>query len=441
MIEAFIQHIRNKSLLDPEKRYLLACSGGLDSVCLGTLLHISKIPFEIAHVNFHLRRKESDGDEEFVKKLAEKWETEFHILHAETTKVAEEKHISTQMAAREIRYNWFEKLREARNLQGIILAHHEDDQLETIFLNLTRGTGIEGVYGMAEKRGFLIRPLLPFSRDKILQFAKKLSLRWREDSSNSKSDYKRNKMRLDVLPVLYAFSEDARSNLITSFNRLKDTGRAFSGLFDLWKRKSILDQDGLQILKFVDFIHLEGATSLLYFWLRSYGFNSDQTQEVYQTCLIGESGKFFESSDYLLNVDRSQLILAPKAEYFEPIEISKNDLDFSLPEGKYEILKLNGKIDLDKSRQNAMLDLDQLNFPLKIRTWIEGDKFVPLGMKNSKKISDFLIDLKIPLVKKQEIKVLESGDKIAWIIGYRIADWAKYTAATRKTLYLKRRQL
>lgn len=439
MIEAFIQHIKNKSLLDPEKKYLLACSGGLDSVCLGTLLHISKTQFEVAHVNFHLRGKESDGDEEFVKKLAENWEAEFHILHAETYKVAEEKHISTQMAAREIRYEWFEELRKSRNLQGIILAHHEDDQLETIFLNLTRGTGIEGLYGMAEKRGFLIRPLLPFSREKILQFAKKNSLEWREDSSNSKTDYKRNKMRLEVLPVLYGFAEDSRSNLITSFNRLKDTGRAFSGLFELWKSKSILDQDGLQTLKFEDFIHLEGATTLLYFWLRSYGFNSDQIQEVYQSCLIGESGKFFESNDYLLNIDRSQLILAPKATYFEPIEISKNDLDFFLPDGRYEILKLEGKIDLDKSRLNAMLDIDQLNFPLTIRTWAEGDRFIPLGMKSSKKISDFLIDLKIPLVKKQEIRVLESGEKIAWIIGYRIADWAKYTAATRNTLYLKKR--
>ncbi len=439
MIEAFIQHIRNKSLLDPEKKYLLACSGGLDSVSLGTLLYYSKIKFEVAHVNFHLRGKESNGDEEFVKNLAENWGVEFHILHAETAKVMEEKHISTQMAAREIRYDWFEKVREARNLEGIVLAHHEDDQLETIFLNLTRGTGIEGLYGMAEKRGFLIRPLLPFSREKILHFAKKTSLEWREDSSNRKTDYKRNKMRLDVLPVLYAYSEDSRANLITSFNRLKDTGRAFSGLFDLWKSKSILDQDGIQILKFEDFIHLEGATSLLYFWLRSFGFNSDQVQELYQTCLFGESGKFFESTDYLLNMDRSQLILAPKAKYFEPFEISKNDLDFSIPEGEYEILKLDGKIEVDKSPLNAMLDLEQLNFPLRIRSWTEGDRFIPLGMKNSKKISDFLIDLKIPLVKKQEIKVLESGEKIAWIIGYRIADWAKYTAATRKTLYLKKR--
>lgn len=439
MIDAFIEHIKNKSLLDSDKKYLLACSGGLDSVCLGSLLHNSKIHFEVAHVNFQLREKESDDDENFVKNLAESWSTEFHVLHAETSNVAQEKQISTQMAAREIRYEWFEKLREARNLQGIIIAHHQDDQLETIFLNLIRGTGIEGLYGMADRRGFLIRPLLPFSREEIVQYAKENSLKWREDSSNSKTDYKRNKLRLDVLPVIYGSSEDSRANLIKSFNRLKDTGRAFSGLFELWKSKSILDQDGYQTLKFEDFIHLEGTTSILYFWLRSFGFNSDQVQELYQSCLAGESGKFFESSEYILNIDRSQLILAPKVKNFDPIEISENDLDFKIPEGKYEILKLTGEVDLDKNSMNAMLDLDQLSFPLTIRTWREGDRFIPLGMKNSKKISDFLIDLKIPLVKKQEIRILESGEKIAWIIGYRIADWAKHTAATRKTLYLKKR--
>lgn len=439
MIEAFIQHIRNKSLLDPEKKYLLACSGGLDSVCLGELLFISKIPFEVAHVNFGLREKESDGDENFVKSLAKTWNTEFHVHHADTLKIAEENHISTQMAARDIRYEWFEEIRESRNLDGIILAHHEDDQLETIFLNLTRGTGIEGLYGMADRRGKLIRPLLPFSRKQIQEFAAENKLVWREDSSNKKTDYKRNKLRHDVLPVLYDSSEDARANLLTSFNRLKDTGKAFSGLFDLWKSQNIKDSEGLQTLDFKGFIHTEGATSLLYFWLRSYGFNSIQAQEIYQSCLQGMAGKIFESTGYLLNIDRNQLVLAPKTLSFEPIEISENDLGFKIPEGTYEILKLSGQTELDKNSQNAMLDLEQLTFPLKIRNWEEGDRIIPLGMKNSKKISDFLIDLKVPLVKKQGVKVLESGDKIAWILGFRIADWAKQTAATRKTLYLKKR--
>ncbi|MBN3583808.1 tRNA lysidine(34) synthetase TilS [Algoriphagus aestuarii] len=439
MIEVFIQHIRNKSLLDPDKKYLLACSGGLDSVCLGELLFISKIPFEVAHVNFGLREKESDGDENFVKSLSETWNSFFHVHRANTLKLAEEHHISTQMAAREIRYEWFEEVRKAHNLSGIILAHHEDDQLETIFLNLTRGTGIEGLYGMADRRGHLIRPLLPFSRKQILEFATENKLVWREDSSNKKTDYKRNKLRIEALPVLYDSSPEARVNLLSSFERLKDTGKAFSGLFSIWKNQHIKDSDGLQTLDFRSFIHMEGATSLLYFWLRSYGFNSNQAMDIYQACLIGNSGKVFETTGHLLNIDRDQLVLAPKTSIFDPIEISENDLGFITPEGTYEILKLDGPTELDKNSQNAMLDLEQLTFPLKIRNWEEGDRIIPLGMKNSKKISDFLIDLKVPLVKKQGIKVLESGDKIAWILGYRIADWAKQTAATRKTFYLKKR--
>lgn len=439
MIEAFIQHIKKKSLLDTDKNYLLACSGGLDSVCLGTLMYHAKIPFEVAHVNFHLRGSESDGDEVFVKELAASWGKKFHIHHAQTAQTVEEKHISTQMAAREIRYDWFEEIRKTRNLDGIVLAHHKDDQIETIFLNLTRGTGIEGVYGMADKRGWLIRPLLPFSRDQIKEFAAKNSINWREDSSNTKTDYKRNKLRLVALPALYETTENTKENLLTSFERLKDTGKAFSGLFDLWKSKSIQEKEDLQILQFQDFLHMEGATTLLYFWLRSYGFNSDQAKEIFETCTYQESGKIFTSTDYLINIDRQQIILSPKALIFDEIELTKNDLGFTLPEGNYEMLKLEEVSEIDRNKANAMLDLDQLEFPLTIRNWNEGDKFIPLGMKNSKKISDFLIDLKIPLVQKQRTKVLVSGGKIAWILGLRIADWAKCTAATRKTLYLKKR--
>ncbi|EAZ81234.1 tRNA lysidine(34) synthetase TilS [Algoriphagus machipongonensis] len=439
MIEAFIHHIKNKSILDLDKKYLLACSGGLDSVCLGTLLHQSGFSFEVAHVNFHLREKESDGDELFVKNLAEQWNAPFHVHQADTYSFVEDHKVSTQMAARDIRYEWFEQIRKERNLAGILLAHHEDDQLETIFLNLLRGTGIEGLYGMAEKRGKLIRPLLPFSRAEILEFATAMELAWREDSSNKSTDYKRNKLRIDILPKLLDFAEDSRANLFTSFDRLKDTGRAFTGLFDQWKSQAIKDEEGIQTLGYSDFLHLDGATSLIYFWLRSYGFNSTQAQEIYQSCLLGESGKLFESASFVLNNDRDQLILAPKSIGFADIELSSNDLGFDIPEGKYELLKTGSPSEIDKSPSNAMLDLEQLTFPLKIRQWEEGDRFIPLGMKNSKKISDFLIDLKVPLVKKSGIKVLESDGKIAWIIGYRIADWAKQTAATRKTLYLKKR--
>ena len=439
MIEAFIRHIRSKSLLNSEKTYLLACSGGLDSICLGTLLNETKISFEVAHVNFRLREEESDEDEAFVRNWAKSIGKTIHILQPDTISFAKENQLSIQMAAREIRYAWFEKLRIERKLDGIILAHQEDDQMETIFLNLLRGTGIEGIYGMAERRGWLIRPFLPFSRAEILSFAIQNGLMWREDSSNIKTNYKRNKLRIQALPALFEVAKDAKSNLQTSFSRLKDTGKAFTTLFEIWKKEHIKLEDGLQILLVSEITTLPGAASLLYFWLRPFGFNPGQSTEILESSIRGESGVIFESSAHLLNLDRDSLILAPKSAPFESIEINSNELEFSLPEGKYDLLKLEGHIDLDKNPQNAMLDLERLSFPLTIRTWEEGDRFIPLGMKNSKKISDFLIDLKIPLLKKKCIKVLVSEGEIAWVIGLRVAEWAKCTAATRRILYLKKR--
>jgi tRNA(Ile)-lysidine synthase len=292
---------------------------------------------------------------------------------------------------------------------------------------------------MAERRGWLIRPLLPFGRKEILDYVIGNQIEWREDSSNEKTDYKRNKLRHISLPAFYGVAEDAKSNLLNSFARLKDTGKAFTALFDNWKKEKVKEVDGLHIVQLADIVRTTGAASLLYFWLRPYGFNSDQAQDILQTCQSGDSGKLFESPTHILNFDRDQLILAPIPTEFYTISLSESDIEFHLPEGTYEILKLDGKEDLDKMRQNAMLDLERLSFPLEIRTWHEGDRFIPLGMKNAKKISDFLIDLKVPVVKKHAVKVLLSEGQIAWVIGFRIADWAKSSAATRKLLYLKKR--
>jgi tRNA(Ile)-lysidine synthase len=438
MVNAFIQHIGSKSLLIPSKTYLLACSGGLDSICLGELLIRAEIPFEVAHVNFHLRGKESDDDEKFVKDWANSNSIIAHFYQAETLEFAVESHISTQMAAREIRYDWFEKIRSDRNLEGIILAHHQDDQIETIFLNLLRGTGIEGLYGMAERRGQLIRPLLSFSREQIEIFAQQNKIIWREDSSNQKTDYKRNKLRHDILPHLYGFSLDSKKNLITSFERLKDTGKAFSGLFDQWIKTKIQSEEGIQSLLIADILHMTGAASLIYFWLRSYGFNSDQSQDIYESIRKRESGKIFESGSHLLNIDREKLFLAKTVAPFESIQMKSSEIKLKLPDSEYEILKIDSDVTIDSHRANAMLDLDRLAFPLTIRNWELGDRFIPLGMKSSKKISDFLIDLKVPMLKKPMVKVLISEGEIAWVIGYRIADWAKKTAATRKILYFKK---
>lgn len=439
MLDTFQTHIISRNLLDQHSTYLLACSGGMDSMCLGSLLTQLGISFEVAHLNFQLRGDESTGDEEFVKTWAKDNDFRFHFKRVETENYAKEKGISIQMAAREIRYSFFEEVRAAQKLDGILLAHHEDDQLETIFLNLLRGTGIEGIYGMADKKGWLIRPLLPFSRTEIQSYLESNQVLWREDSSNRKDDYKRNNLRINSLPSLYNLEPDARKNLLTSFQRLKDTGKAFSGLFETWKKMNIREESDYQFLPLEAIQNQPGASTLLYFWLRPFGFNSEQSQAITEGLVKPKSGNLFNSSTHFLHFDRAEIILAPVHKDFNPIFISKKDTELNLPEGTFLISNQNHPLQLDKNPLHAQLDESRLVYPLEIRSWQEGDKFVPLGMNSSKKISDFLIDSKVPLAKKRNVKVLVSNGEIAWVIGLRIADWAKCTATTQRVVYFKKK--
>lgn len=438
MLEAFQSHIKTRALITPTSNYLLACSGGMDSMCLGDLLLRSGINFEVAHVNFQLRGKVSEEDQLFVQNWAKSNRHTFHPKLADTEKFSKQGGISIQMAAREIRYAFFEEIRAAQKLDGIILAHHEDDQLETVFLNLLRGTGIEGVYGMAERKGWLIRPLLNFSRAEIQNYMEENQLTWREDSSNEKSDYKRNNLRINGLPAIYELEPDARKNLLTSFQRLKDTGRAFGGLFETWKKTNIKEDHPYQSLPFAAIQNQPGASTLLYFWLRPFGFNSDQAHAITEALDQPKTGLIFEGSGYVLYFDREELVLAQNQKNFDPIFIAENTPELVLPDGKYKLTREDYPCQLDKSPVNAQLDFSRLDFPLEVRDWQEGDKFIPLGMNSSKKISDFLIDIKVPLAKKKSIKVLLSAGEIAWVIGLRIADWGKVTPATQRILYFKK---
>ena len=439
MYDAFISHIQQSTLFEPNKRYLLACSGGLDSMALAHILHAAGIQVELAHVNFGLRGTESDGDEEFVTNWAQDRSLPIHIHHANTAEWADKNGISIQMAAREIRYKFFEEIRNQYHLEGIILAHHQDDQLETIFLNLVRGTGIEGLYGMSDRRGWLIRPLLPFSRTQLESYMEEIKQTWREDRSNASSDYKRNKLRHSGLPALYNLEPDTRQNLLQSFERLKDTGKAFSGLFELWKAEHVREQQGISFLAYKSLSNMPGVDSLLYFWLKPYGFNSDQALSLSKTLEDIKPGKLLRSATYELSLDREELLLYPIPVAFPAFELPVGAPSFELPEGGYHLTWGPPQKKIDRNPANAVFDLDRLEFPLQIRSWQEGDRFNPLGMQSEKKISDFLIDNKVPFALKKEVKVLVSGNKIAWVVGMRIADWAKVGPATQKCLHIQKR--
>jgi len=437
MLDNFLRHIRQKKLLDSDKTYLVAISGGVDSVVLTYLMRLAKIKFILAHCNFGLRGEESDGDESFIRQWAQKLGVEIVVSPFDTHQYARKEGISTQMAARDLRYHWFDSIIKERNLAGVVVAHHLDDQVETVLLNLIRGTGIEGMYGMAEKREKIIRPLLNFSKKELKAYAESVPLSWREDSSNAKDTYKRNFLRNRVLPLIEEQEESAVGLMKMSFDRVKDTGRAFFYFYKEWMDKHLEIRDHYQMLPIAKLKQVPGYRSLIYYWLKDYGFNYFQAADIAESLQSDTAGKIFYGRSGELNLDREYLILGTGEELMSAKQLSASDEKFTV-NGQTFHVAIASLFQLDTLRGNAMLDLDRLVFPLEIRNWAEGDKFKPLGMQNFKKVSDFLIDLKIPLIQKKTVKVLCSGGNICWIIGLRVDDRYKVTPGTKAVLHIKR---
>ena len=435
----FKDHLREKKLLDSGKTYLLALSGGMDSVCLGYLLKRSGVGFAAAHVNFGLRGEESQGDEAFVRALAEVWQVPLFVTHTNQSAL-EATGISTQMAAREFRYAWFESLLERDGLEAVLVAHHADDQLETIFLNLIRGTGIEGVYGMADVRGHIIRPMLPFSKAQIHSFLKENGFAWRDDRSNAGNDYKRNVLRNEILSSFELAIPGSLQQISASFQRLKDTGRAFFSLYEDWKRYHVKSEEGFQYLTIQDIAQQAGRLSMLYYWIRDYGFSMHDAEAIIAAVDRGEAGKSFLAGPYMLNCDRDLLIVGQSSFEWQEKEVNVHDISCRIWEADYDILKLPTPMEIDPAPGNAMFDLGKLEFPIRIRKWVAGDKIAPLGMEREKKVSDLLVDLKVPLIKKKQVLVMLSGEEIVWVIGYRISDRFKIDERTKAVMYFKKTQ-
>jgi tRNA(Ile)-lysidine synthase len=438
MLELFKRHVFQKGILAADKHYLLAISAGLDSVALAYLLKGSGISFALVHCNFGLRGSASDGDELFVRGLAGHFGAEIVVRHFDVESYKQAHGVSTQMAARDLRYAWFQELVVEMRPEAILVAHHADDQLETVLLNLLRGTGLEGVYGMSDRREWLIRPLLPFTRSDLLSFVLANDIKWREDCSNQTSDYKRNFLRNEVLPLLESHFSGSHEALMGSFGRIKDSGQAFFHLLQEWKTKYLIQEGDFTFLDLSSVSQLPGRSSVLYYWLRTYGFNFSQVRELGEAIDEGRVGVQFRAGGYEINLDRSQLILGVEISDFNVFSIDRHDIEFELGDKSYDLLTVPAEsADLDRKSNNAMLDKESLHFPLSVRPWREGDRFRPLGMKQFKKVSDFLIDLKVPLIMKQRVRVLCSGEDIVWVIGFRVDDRFKVGAYTRYILYIK----
>lgn len=439
MIKKFEKYYQKNELFAKIDNILLTVSGGKDSVAMVNLFHQAKLNFGIAHCNFKLRGKEADKDEQFVKNLAEKLNVPFYTVSFNTKEFADANKLSTQMAARELRYFWFEEIRKNNNYQFIATAHHKNDVAETLLINLTKGTGLSGLHGIVNKKDKIIRPLLCFNRNEIDDFVDKNNLPFREDKSNEETKYVRNKIRHKIIPELEKINP---SFIETIFNETQQ----FAELEQLLEIKINEDKkecwnvlkDGTIEIEIEKFLRLKPLKTYLFYFLKPYGFNANDVSDVIKS-LKNQSGKKFMSKTHQLIKDRNKLIISvlnnTENEEFEIKTLN----DFSLLpfdlKAKF-VLKETLK-SIEKDKKFAYFDAAKINFPLRVKKWQKGDKFKPFGMKGVKKLSDFFIDEKLSLFEKENVWLLTLNNKIVWVVGYRIDDDFKLTEKTKQVLQLE----
>lgn len=405
------------------KRVILALSGGVDSMVLADQLLKAKVIFVVAHCNFHLRGEESDGDERFVRDYAEQNGLTIYVKQFDTMGYAKEHGVSIEMAARELRYAWFEELRRQLGYDCVAVAHHADDQLETFFINLLRGAGIRGLKGMQPVNGNIIRPLLDKSREEIHQYAIENGVKWREDHTNVETQFLRNKIRHELLPVIDGISKEGRASILKSISHLASENELYRELLNE-KLFQIVKRDG-EVQKAS---HLSPLNSqLLFEWLRDYGFNEDQVRFIHEA-MNSQPGTSFFSPTHRVTIERDGIELTPICQH-----------DGSTMALSYQQVEKDVDYVIDKSPEVAQLDYDKLTFPLQMRKWQAGDRFHPLGMKGTRLLSDFFKDLKLSTRQKENARVLVTAvDEIVWVVGYRINDRFKVTDRTKNVLIVRK---
>ncbi len=442
MLDKIRQFIAEHQLFDPATdSVLVAVSGGLDSVVLLDILHQLGVKIAVAHCHFGLRGDDADADEAFVRKLAKQYDAPYFAEHFQTKAFAEAEGISTQMAARLLRYRWFEEVRARQDYAVVATAHHQRDTAETMLLNLTHGTGLAGLHGIQSRNGHVVRPLLSVGRDDLHDYLVANNLRWREDDSNDSPVYQRNLLRHEVLPVL----REINPNLD---HTMSQTAERVGGAEEI-VRRYVADtaaqarRDEAEATYFhIGTLQNTAATALvLHELLRPFGFTWLVAKEI-TAAFTGLSGKQFLSPTHRLVKDRDHLVVTPRrvAQYGSfQLEAGQTDL---LADGMRLRAALHEEAQhfiIPRSKSSAAFDADKLRFPLTLRRWQEGDWFMPLGMQGKKHLSNFLIDQKVPLNLKDEVRVLVSADgKICWVVGWRVDDRFKVTPATERVLAVQR---
>ena len=433
MLLKFENHLSTSLPFLKGKKLLLAVSGGIDSMVLVHLFQQLKFDFAIAHCNFQLRGEESDGDEAFVKTVGKQLKIPFHSIKFDTKQLAEEQKTSIQVAARNLRYEWFSKLLDENKFDYLLTAHHLNDSLETFIINLSRGTGLDGLTGIPMQNDAIVRPLLVFSREEIAAFAKENKIQWREDSSNDSDKYLRNKIRHDIVPIL----KELNPSLLNSFQNTLDNLQQAQSLVDdasrIVYRKVVEDLHFQKKINLIELMQLPNYRAYLYNWLQPFGFTA--WDDIYNL-VHATSGKQIYSTDYILLKDRTDLIVFPKNTELETNSywIQKGEKEVKVPLN-ITFCKVSDTSHL--SRNTIFVDEDKLTYPLELRKWQEGDFFYPIGMEGKKKVSKFFKDEKLSLIDKSNVWLLCFDNQVVWIINKRQDNRFKVTESTKNIVQIQ----
>ena len=421
------KYIDNEHLLSKEDKVIIALSGGADSVALLHVMHSLGYKCEAAHCNFHLRGEESNRDETFVHELCKSMQIPLHIIHFETEKYAIENKISIEMAARELRYQWFEEIKKESAANVIAVAHHQDDSVETLLLNLIRGTGLSGLLGIRPQNKDIIRPLLCVNRQDIIEYLGSIGQNYVTDSTNLEDEYIRKKIRLNLIPLMEEINPSVKKNIIATSNYLNEIELIYNNEIENGKQR-VLTKEGIRIS---DLLKEPAPNALLFEILHPLGFNSAQIQNILSLLLKGQTGKQLISKDgWRIIKDRNMLLIQPKENLEEtPFQLIREELihtkDFIIP----------------REKNIACFDADKLeDTEFTIRKWRKGDTFVPFGMKGQKKISDYLTDRKLSLIQKERQYVLCQRDKIIWVIGERTDNRYRIDDKTKRVIIITMRE-
>ena len=442
LTEGFRRYVAENGLFTHDDRILLTVSGGVDSMVMLSLFTAAGYDVGVAHCNFQLRGAESDEDEVLVEQQAAKFGIPFYNRRFETAAEMERTGESMEMAARRLRYAWFNDLSAEHGYSAIAIAHHADDSIETFFINLLRGTGLRGLTGISNQVGHVVRPLMFATRREITEFALQKHIPFREDSSNRSTKYLRNKIRLGLIPRIREINPRFTFIMRRNIDRLEDAQRFIDAAIDNIFRTVVTESSGVYTLH-VDRIGEQSTREFVIYEILNthYGFRGDTVDALCRALDSGSSGKRFYSRNYTAVVDRGTVVVVPIDEG-DPCEVTVEKGQHRAYCGNsalyFDVCDVDSLATYSAPENIALMDADKVEYPLTLRRWHDGDAFTPFGMDGRKKVSDYLIDCKVPLPEKQRQFVLISGGRIAWLVGRRIDDAFRITDSTERVLRITR---